>query len=214
MSGANSTIIATYRKWLYIFIGVHVAIAWSILTLGSFDIKSVNSVWEIIQKKDGLVWALIPIITLVLNGMLSSRFKAILVFWRFKHPLPGCRVFSDLAANDHRIDLSAIRNSHGLIPDLPEEQNRLWYKIYKKHENNSVVIDSHKSYLFSRDLAGVSFFLIFVGAILAVFAKVPTIVKTVYGLCLVLQYLAFAIASRNYGNRFVCNVLAQESASG
>lgn len=47
-----------------------------------------------------------PLILFILNGLLSSNQKAVLVFWRFKHPLPGSRAFTVLGFQDSRVNMT------------------------------------------------------------------------------------------------------------
>lgn len=62
--------------------------------------------------------ALLPIPVLILSSLISSDHKAILVFWRLKHPLPGARAFSVHAPADHRIDLVKLKKNVGSSPSL------------------------------------------------------------------------------------------------
>lgn len=177
------------------------------------DLTWLESIWKTIASKTGVIAATIPLITLVLNNLIPSSWKAVIVFWRCKHPLPGCRAFSDLAKKDPRIDLSAIKCSHqGAFPRSPEKQNALWYQIYLKHADNPAVADSHRVFLLTRDLAVLSLLMLLgLGTAGAIFSQNKN-TALIYVATLAGFNVVTTVAARNCGNRFVLNVLARESA--
>jgi hypothetical protein len=159
-------------------------------------------------RSAGLIVAYI--IVFVVNGQVSASAKAKLVFLRFKDPLPGCRAFSRHGKNDHRVNMDALTRLHGSLPNLPREQNQLWYKIYKSHASDVTVIKSHRDFLLARDMTSMS-------VLFLVFAGIPAIFLSnwpwnfSYFALLLLIYLVMSNLARNHGCRFVTNVLALES---
>lgn len=149
------------------------------------------------------------LLTLVLTGIVPSQQKEKLVFWRLNHALPGCRAFTELAPKDPRIDLERIREQYGQLPTEPEDQNNLWYSIYKQHRGKPTVEASHRERLFTRDLTSVSFIFILLLPISIFYVGDTLSVKIGYTGYMCLQYIALRIVARNYGRRFVCNVLAE-----
>src|SRR5579859_4799602 len=109
--------------YLWSFIGVNLAIFWSLLVNKQFTGVSVEDFWSHIIAKDGIVAVCIPIATIVLIGILDDTSKARLVFWRLRHPLPGCRVFTELVKTDPRIDVLALKERYGELPRKPHAQN-------------------------------------------------------------------------------------------
>jgi len=213
MSDNRESLKSQYLFKLWIFIGFNFILFWMILVSKDINITELTQFEKYLTAKSSVIASFAPIISIVLNGLLSSNAKVILVFWRIKYPLPGSRVFSDLAKKDLRINLEKIREKYGYLPKDSIEQNKLWYRIYKLHESKITILDSHKNYLLCRDLTGLSaiflvvftiFTLIFVGVKMRTFY---------YVLYLFIQFLFLSIAAQNYGNRFVCNVLAEESAN-
>jgi len=213
MSDNRKSLKSQYSFKLWSFISFNFILFWMILVSKDINIAEIIQFEKYLNAKNGIIAALAPIISIVLNGLLSSNVKEILVFWRIKYPLPGSIAFSDLAKKDLRINVEKIREKYGYLPEDHAEQNHLWYKIYKIHESKITILDSHKNYLFCRDLTGISaifltiftiFTLIFIGAQVSIFY---------YILYLFIQFLFLSIAAQNYGNRFVCNVLAEESAN-
>ncbi|MBU0607832.1 MAG: hypothetical protein KKI08_08080 [Armatimonadetes bacterium] len=151
----------------------------------------------------------LQLFALLLSYVVPVGIKNVLVFWRVRHALPGCRAFSVYACRDPRVDLQAIERTLSLPTD-PDDQNRIWYGLFKKVENETVVLQAHGRYLLFRDLTAIA-------ALLVPLLAVPTfvlstgIVPWVYAGLLVGGFLALSLAGRNAGQRFVCDVLARTS---
>jgi hypothetical protein len=153
-----------------------------------------------------------PLILFVLNGILSSNQKAILVFWRVKHPLPGSRAFSVHGRKDTRIDINRLEQLYGTLPVSPEKQNSLWYKIYRKNFSEVSVYQSQKDFLLARDLASMAFlYIAFAGLPMLFLATWPS--KLYYLFFLIAEYLVLVLIAQNHGRCFVTNVLAVESVN-
>jgi len=75
--------------------------------------------------------ALLPIPALILSSLISADYKAVLVFWRFKHPLHGSRAVSVYAPADPRIDLTKLEKNVGTFPVSERDQNSKWYGLYR-----------------------------------------------------------------------------------
>ena len=199
----------TYQKHLWAFIAINILIFWSIFVYGTIDFDKIKlNLCEFASPKS-LVFILSPIITLVLNGIMSNSVKETIVFWKIKNRLPGCRAFSHFAMRDPRINIESLKNKIREFPKEPDEQNRVWYSLYQQYENDEVVRGSHRDFLLTRDLTSLSFlFLVIFGSISIFYANS---VVSMYLIYLIIQYLILSFSSRNYGNRFVCNVLAKAS---
>ncbi|OSJ14404.1 hypothetical protein BST63_16800 [Bradyrhizobium canariense] len=161
--------------------------------------------------------ALIPaslgaILISVVNGLLDTPTKARLVFWRWHDPLPGSRAFSQYVELDPRIDVAALKSKCGPFPTRPAEQNALWYKLYKSVETDPRVLHVHRLFLLTRDYAGISFMLLVVFGTIGVFTMQTYRTELFYVAALLAQFLASAVAARNYGIRFVNSVLALKAA--
>lgn len=202
---ANLPIVVSFIIWCLALYGVFLA------GFDSFSAE-LQSKFHALSRKDGVIVAMMPVLVLVLSGLLSSNIKAILVFWRFKQVLPGHRAFSRLAPADPRIDLGDLKAKIGDIPRAAKDQNALWFKLYKKHETTITVTAAHRSFLLARDLAAMALLFGIAGfvGLLVGGAALATGVRFL-GLML-LQFVLLAVAARNYGNRFVCNVLVENLA--
>ena len=199
--------------YVWVFVSANLAIFLALFFSKDLTQASVDQFWQRVTAKDGIVAAVIPILAIVLAGVIGDTGKARLVFWRWRNPLPGCRVFSVLLHTDSRIDVDALKAVVGTFPEDAAGQNALWYRLYKKHGSKNTVLEAHKVYLLTRELTAVS-------AVFAVMFSIGILVDQVelrttalYIAALVLQYLLVATAARNYGNRFALNVLTEESHS-
>lgn len=150
--------------------------------------------------------ALLPIPVLLLSSLIPSDIKAVLVFWRWRLPLPGARAFSVHAPSDPRIDIGRLRKHVGEFPIEEREQNSKWYGLFRQVENDLSVVDSHKNYLLFRDIASLSILLT---------VLVPLTMHliggyggTISAVVFFVQYLLAAVAARTNGVRLVQNVLA------
>jgi hypothetical protein len=151
------------------------------------------------------------IVSTVLNGLLSAEIKAKLVFLRWHHALPGHRAFSQYAKADPRVDLAALEKLHGgPLPNSPDEENRVWFRMYKTVENTPAVLQVHRDFLLLRDYTGLSllFFIVF-GAI-GIYAIESPKTWGLYLAILSVQYLVVRQAASNYGIRMVTTVLAEK----
>ena len=152
--------------------------------------------------------ALLPIPVLILSSLISSDHKAILVFWRIQHPLPGARAFSVHAPADHRIDLAKLKKNVGEFPTAERDQNSKWYGLYKQVDSDGSVVDSHKNYLLFRDIAAMSLLLVPALPLALYLSGVDSTRMLVCAAWFLGQYLITAFAARTTGIRFVQNVLA------
>ena len=95
---------------LALFFGLNVAVLFIVaggqgtaFTLEQF-IKTIGSM------QNGAIVLVTSLAVIVLDGLVPEVLKDILVFWRWPHPLPGCRAFSTFAPKyPHLINIEAIR---------------------------------------------------------------------------------------------------------
>ena len=152
--------------------------------------------------------ALLPIPALILSSLLSANHKAVLVFWRITHPLPGSRAFSVHAPADARINLTKLKEHVGEFPAGEREQNATWFRLYKMVDSDPSVVDSHKNYLLFRDIAALSLLLVPALPVAMYFGSIDTPHILISTLWFLSQFLITAFAARTTGVAFVQNVLA------
>jgi hypothetical protein len=194
------------------YVVINVLIFWGLANGIGINLQTPSSFPE--QLITSALWSVvIGTLTTILSGQMDQDFKYFFIFWRLKDRLPACRAFSYFMNKDPRIDPKAIEAKLTTIPSDPTEQNRTWYKIYKKHQDKNSVIDAHKNFLLTREIAGLSF-LFFITLGIASFFFFPS--RKLWGLYLFGLFILFLLtsqAARNYGARFVTNVLAEECTS-
>lgn len=190
-------------------------IAWNVIVLlfvlsSPLYIKEGEDIARNILTEDSLFMIFSPILLVVLNGILSSRLKVFIVFWRWKNGLPGHRAFTRYLFSDSRINIDGLKKKYGELPTDPVKQNNLWYSFLTKNKENIIVNDSHKAYLLTRDMTSIS--LVFIlGIVVISLSNVDNQMKFLSCLYFIIQYLVMMFVARNYGKRFTCNVLAIES---
>ena len=183
------------------------------LTGDNKSLQNVTSYFDDFTAKDGMVAALVPIIVFVLNGLLSADIKSIIVFWRAKNPLPGSRVFTELGPKDARIDMNRLEQIVGTIPIEPKDQNSLWYRHYKIHQECLIVKTAHRHFLLARDMTAVTLVMLILLPCSIVITSKNWQGALIYLGILLAQYIALTLAAQGHGKRFACNVLAEMCAS-
>lgn len=208
---ATKPLKASNNLRLGMFLFVNVAVFWVLLSGGDMSdllapIKSVDP--------GALVVSLgLPLLVVVLNGLLSSKQKAVLVFMRRSNPLPGCRAFSEYGPQDARVDMAVLEDRYGPLPTDPGQQNVLWYRLSQKHAAVPHVHGAHRNFLLTRDLAVMSLLaLIGLGGGFALSSH-GWMAKVLYAIGLLVVFLGSRWSAVNYGIGLVSNVLAAEASS-
>lgn len=212
-TGRRVNLKSKNAAYLWSFIGINLAIFLSVFISKGFTSSSVDQLWKRVTTKDGIIAACIPLLTIVLTGFADDVNKARLVFWRWRNPLPGCRAFSELMKGDPRIDIPTLKKKLGELPRSAQAQNSLWYRLYKKHRESLEVMEAHRIYLLTRDMTTLAAAFALLFSIGVVLGSVEWKSAIAYSLILLCQYLLIATSARNYGRRFVLNVLTEESHS-
>lgn len=203
----------SYKLRLTAMVVFNVAVFWAVVITRA-DFSEIGTLLSSISIKDGIVGLIASIGTFVFNGLLSADTKARVIYWKYKHPLPGSRAFSKHLEEEPRADPDRLAQQWGAFPDDPVEQNRLWYRIYKNVEEEIRVHEAHRAWLFSRDIAAYAvLFLAFFG-IATLISDTPWTSARWYLVGLAGQYLLAIAAARTYGVRFVRTVLTIASQSG
>ena len=155
----------------------------------------------------------VSIVVSIVNAQIDHKNKARLVFWKWKHPLPGNRAFTEYMSTDSRIDKEALRKHHDPLPTDRDKQNALWFKWYREFQNEASILQVHREYLFTRDYTGISFLLVIGFGFLAFWQMESFNVASTYLVILLLQYFLVRRAACNHGIRFVTSVLAYKASN-
>ena len=197
----------SYKSQLRIVAVFNVAIFWSAIISGA-DFSALATLLGSISIEHGVIGLFAPIGTFLLDGLLSADAKARLVYWRYRHPLPGSRAFSEHLRKEARADPGRLVEQWGPLPTDPDQQNRLWYRIYKSTDHEIRVHEAHRAWLFSRDLAAYTVLFLCIFGFASVISDAQWTVTAWYLSALALQWLTTTLAARTYGIRFVRTVLA------
>ncbi|OAI17066.1 hypothetical protein A1507_11195 [Methylomonas koyamae] len=165
-------------------------------------------------KLSGLAAAVSTAAIGALGLVLPRQVKDALVYLRWPYAAPGHRAFSIYAQHDMRVDYDRLKAE---IPELqdqwsltPEIENKVWYRIFKKHEKVPAVSHAHRMWLMFRDLTSLAY--LFLGAFIIAGLYFKPDVSWAFYLSIVLtELLVFWSAARNSGGQLICNVLASAS---
>ena len=205
------SIKARYRKQLYGFVTL-IALLVLPAYAGNTIIGSIErGAWgDLVDLKVILPLAL-PLITLILDGIVTPGFKDLLVFWR--RPRPGSQAFTTYGKLDDRVDMEVLKERYGPLPTTPKEENQLWYKISKVMKDLASVDEAHYAWLLARDLTNLSFALAIVSAGLGIGLGVAPLWVLAVVAAQALLYIALSRVATNKAVRFVTTVLAEASTS-
>jgi len=177
--------------------------------------SDVEKIWKklsSISLQDGIFGFLLSVFAVALNGMIPSEWKFVLVYWKLKNAKPASEAFTKWMFEDDRIGIKVLQKKYKNLPTSPKEQNSLWYRIYKKHQEKPSVVDAHRNFLLMRDLATISFIFMFLFGLYVLIRANYSFYSFIVFLIFLGEYVLFSISARNYGIRLVCNVLAEESS--
>lgn len=206
MTGKTSkTLKAENKPVLLAVLAANVAIYWAIISATSFDGDGFAAL-----AKQG--WVLIPTalsggVMVILVGMISNDWKYRLIYWRWHHPLPGSRAFTQYAISDPRVDATLLEKKLGRMPSEPKEQNTTWYKLFKSLERVPEIAESHRDSLLTRDWTSFSAVVLAISPSALFFAHLQFLAIAYIGAA-ILQYLTVRLAAQNNGVKLVVNVLA------
>lgn len=202
---------------LSLFFGLNVAVLFivasgqgSTFTLEQF-IKTIGSM------QNGAVVLMTSLAVIVLDGLVPNVVKDVLVFWRWPHPLPGCRAFTTFAQKfPHLINIEALKKRVKPWPtkNQPDKQNKHWLDLAIKQQAEPAVSQAHRNFLLTKEMTSLSaLFLILFPAMLCATEATTTRTIAIYAGALAAQWFLIALASRNYGNNFVIIVLTRASST-
>ena len=198
------------RKWLIGYFTLQIVIFAMFTGYVDFSLMDANQFIAKIKAPQGFVPMAVAIFIIVMEGLFTNTVKEILIFWRFKNRLPGHRAFSIIGPRDPRIDMEKITSlfSNGL-PTTPKKQNNEWNKLYRDYQNTLQVFHSHRAFLLTRDLASLTVLFIPLSAFGHFLFESKPIMLGYNLLILFGLFVIISISARNYGKRFVANVLVE-----
>jgi hypothetical protein len=148
----------------------------------------------------------------VINGLIDTKTKHRLIFWKWQHPLPGCEAYTVHAKNDERfteIDVSRELGVSATEMADPRKQNAHWYsKVFYPTQDKPAVQQAERNFLFTRDYTAISFIMFIALGVSGYFVINSASRWVLYSGGLILQYLLVRWAARNYGIETVTNAIA------
>jgi hypothetical protein len=167
-------------------------------------------------KLSGLTAAVSTVGIGALSLMLPRQVKDALVYLRWPYAAPGHRAFSIHAQRDHRVDYDRLKTE---IPELqaqwsltPEQENKIWYRLFKSHEKDPSVSHAHRMWLMYRDLTTLAYLFFGAFVIVGLYFR-PEINWGFYLIIFILELLIFWRAAWNSGTQLICNVLATATST-
>ena len=198
------------RKWLIGYLLLHIVIFALFAGFISPTFSDINVLLSKLKDPQGFLPLLAVIFSIVLEGLLNNPIKEFLVFWRIKNRLPGHRAFSVIGPRDARVNMGKVK---ALFPDglptNPKLQNQEWFELYKKYGDERRVFYSHKAFLLTRDLTALTASVIPLSFIGHLIVGNQWSMIGYHLLFLIGLLILISLPARNYGNRFVANVLIE-----
>lgn len=156
---------------------------------------------------------MLGVVAAAVDSLLGSHPKNVLVFWRIKNPLPGCRAFTNANLySDHRINRERLRDAvGGKFPRSARDQNSLWYDLHRKGDGDNITLGLGYQFILNRDLAWFSIVLALLSLAEAVLLRSGS--STLLVILFVLLYGLFARAAVVSGHKLVNQVLASASTT-
>lgn len=158
-------------------------------------------------------FGLIVIASLLLLGLINPVWRDRVIHWRWHDPLPGCRAFTRVGPLSSHVNMAALRAQYGQLPLAGNEQNQLFYRIYREFREDVGVLDAHGRYLAARDIGTITALVMIPLPCLAWWASGDGERAIGYGLVLFLIYALCVAAAKNYSWRMVQHVLALASSA-
>lgn len=196
-------------------IGHILAFAWIAaepLRLLSMDGRAFAARLEAAAAPGTAALGLIVIASLLLLGMVKPNWRDRIMHWRWRDQLPGCRAFTQVGPTSSHVDMAALEATYGPLPTSGEDQNRLFYRIYRDHRDDVGVLDAHGRYLAARDIGTTTALVMLFLPWLAWWTSGDAGRSFAYGLALVAVYALCVVAAKNYSWRMVQHVLALASS--
>lgn len=200
------------RKWLTGYLFINIVIFTLFSNVIHFNLTDADELFSKLRDPKGFISLTAAILIIGLEGIFKNGIKEFLVFWRLKDRLPGHRAFTQIGPRDPRIDMARVeRLLPHEIPSDPKTQSREWFRLYRLFQDELQVFHSHKAFLLTRDLASLTALFIPL-MIFGHFILGSRPVMLVYHLLvLITLFIVMSLSAKNYGERFVANVLVEAS---
>lgn len=198
-------------KWFLLANILLMLVESNILSFGEKESISISDISSILGVT--AVSSAIYIYTFILDSVIPAQVKVFLVFlWRRQ---PSCTIFTDMERKlgDDRFKLEDAKKKYRHIYKRIKsesdsfDQTPLWYEIYNKHRNNTIVFGSNRDYLLLRDMHSQTIIMIFAYLLLWWFSGL-LVFSWKFLLYLVIMTGLLNVGARVQGKRMVYNALS------
>lgn len=196
----------SYKRKLWVVAALNFVLFWTVI-ISNVDLSTFFASLKGMSIENGFIGSITPIVVFVLDALWSPTAKARIVYWRWRHPLPGSRAFTVHLYKEHRADPNCLMQNWGTFPEDPIGQNRLWYRIFEHFNAENRVLEAHRSWLYLRDLTALVFLFLICFGTAAAFTDASWTIYGWYLVALTVQYTVVMIAAHIQGVRFVKQVL-------
>lgn len=208
---SRQSIKSRYRSKLYGFVALMALVMFAEFSGSGVLQAGLAGKWAEVVRLDLVLTLVLPLTTLVLDGIVPADLKAVLVYWKWSTPLPGHEAFTVHGPRDIRVDMGTLETRYGPLPTKPAAQNQLWYRLSKAAASYASVDEAHGAWLFARDLTSLSLALFVTNGCLAVVLGTSVWVWIALIGEAVLYVMLRQVAA-NSGVRLVTTVLAESAA--
>lgn len=164
-----------------------------------------------VASPKSLMFGVVLISVFIIEALVSRDVKATLVFWRITNPWPASEAFSKHVHDDVRIDVPSLEVKLGPFPVGAEEQNRVWYRLFRQRDHEETVRNVHREFLLLRDLCVIAFLFVPVCVVAMLLYGVSTLSIFLGAAAYLVEYLLIRVAAKRRGVEFVQTVLAVEA---
>lgn len=190
-----------------------------VLTSKSFEVEDGDLLNQLIVNIGKIISVSIfsttvYIFTFIIDSIIPSNLKVFLVFlWKKK---PSATIFTQIQNNckDDRFNVEEAKDKYKNIYSKIEEENQfskdqtpLWYEIYNKYRENTIVYGSNRDYLLLRDLHSQTIVLIIIYiTLISTTGIIPFSINYLIYLFVIL--IVLNLGARIQGKRMVYTVIA------
>ncbi len=210
--------IKDYKSKELVYLAISNLLIWSYFNIDNLSTVDISVMSTLLEAT--IMFGAIQMIVFILDAIYSDKAKNRLI-WA-KQCLPGEVVFSKVIPEheDIRIDneivkkeyLDIYKNMPSALKDKKKYENREWYKLYNKYEQNSKVYFSQREWLLCRDIYVGYFTSLVCYLLLQVAVDKQNISFEFIGYLLIMLIIS-NIAARIKSERFVLNVIAVDLAN-
>lgn len=167
---------------------------------------------------EGMISSVIYVFSFILDSSVSEKIKRIITNLWF--PMPGEIIFYEIREKCKDIRFTSeqakikYKEIYKILDDYNNEKNRRhisnsnWNRIFKKYQEQTKILISHRDYLMCRDMC---VFTAYVGCLYLIFVLLGIMCFSYKLLLFILfEWFILMLASKNKARKFVYNVIDED----